>query len=157
MLVCQHWPTKRIQDGPVSVLPSFVICDGSSKSLLGLQIHTMENILKSNFWSEVFFKVKQMWCRWEQLESPVCKAVQRGCCLSPHSLLVQRPALHQELPSWVTVSTDLLFTVTYLAPQPLLVDLCLGPDFLLIIRMSSFLEISFYYCLGRFVLLLING
>lgn len=59
--------------------------------------------------------------------------------------------------SWARVSTDLLFTLMYLAPQPLLVDLSLGSDFLLIILMSSFVEISFYYCLGWFVLLLING
>lgn len=48
-------------------------------------------------WNPIF-KVK-CFLRWskcrEQLQSPVCKAVQRGCCLSPSSLLVQlRPALH---------------------------------------------------------------
>lgn len=33
---------------------------GSSKCTLGLQIHTMESTLKSNFKNEVFFKVEQM-------------------------------------------------------------------------------------------------
>lgn len=140
MLVCQHWPTKRIQDGPVSVPPSFVICDGSSKSLLGLQIHTMENILKSNFWSEVFFKVKQMWCRWEQLESPVCKAVQRGCCLSPRSLLVQLgPALHQGLPRPV-VHSDLFGSTTF-AGRPLS-------------GARLFADYPYEFILGDFILLL---
>lgn len=37
-----------------------------------------------------------MWCRWQQLQSPVCKAARRCCCLSPSSLLIQlRPALRQ--------------------------------------------------------------
>lgn len=38
-----------------------------------------------------------------------------------------------------------------------MVDLSLGSDILLIILMSSFLEISFYYCLGWFVCCLSMG